>query len=56
MGENETKSLPESAYRPLDPGESYAPIVPAESKQPELTPRSILWGVAFCVIFTVASG
>jgi putative OPT family oligopeptide transporter len=55
MGENETKSLPESAYRPLDPGESYAPIVPAESKQPELTPRSILWGVAFCVIFTVAS-
>jgi len=55
MTETESKSLPESAYRPLQPGEAYQPMVPAESKVPELTPRSILWGVIFCVIFTIAS-
>jgi putative OPT family oligopeptide transporter len=55
MTEIETKSLPENAYRPLDPGETYAPIVPAEAKMPELTARSIVWGIAFCVIFSVAS-
>ena len=51
----EAKSLSENAYQPLKSGESYQPIVPAEAKVPELTPRSILWGVAFCAIFTVAS-
>jgi putative OPT family oligopeptide transporter len=55
MAEIETKSLSENAYQPLKPGESYQPIVPAEAKVPELTPRSILWGVVFCAIFTVAS-
>lgn len=55
MTEIETKSLPENAYQPLKPGESYPPIVPAEAKVPELTPRSISWGVLFCLIFTVAS-
>ena len=51
----EAKSLSENAYQPLKSGESFQPIVPAEAKMPELTPRSILWGVAFCAIFTVAS-
>jgi putative OPT family oligopeptide transporter len=55
MPEIETKSLPENAYQPLKPGDSYQPIVPAEAKVPELTLRSVLWGVAFCAIFTVAS-
>ena len=55
MVEIDTKSLSENAYQPLKPGESYQPIVPAEAKVPELTPRSILWGVVFCAIFTVAS-
>lgn len=55
MPELETKSLPENAYQPLKPGESYPPIIPAESKIPELTLRSIGWGIVFCVIFTVAS-
>ncbi|MFZ0825283.1 MAG: oligopeptide transporter, OPT family [Terriglobales bacterium] len=53
--EVETKSLPESAYQPLKPGESYPPIVPASAHMPELTPRSIAWGIALCIIFTVAS-
>jgi len=55
MSETESKSLPESAYQPLKPGESYLPVVRTEAKVPELTPRSILWGVVLCVIFTIAS-
>ena len=55
MNEIETKSLPENAYQPLQPGESYTPIVPADAKEPELTLRSIVWGVVLCVIFTIAS-
>ncbi len=55
MPELETKSLPANAYQPLKPGESYPPIIPSEAKVPELTLRSILWGIVFCVIFTVAS-
>ncbi len=55
MSENEARSLPENAYLPLNPGESYTPVVPAGTHEPELTLRAILWGVFFCVIFTVAS-
>ncbi len=55
MHEPETTSLPENAYRPLKPGETYTPIVQATMHAPELTARAILWGVFFCVIFTVAS-
>ena len=55
MTENDSTSLPENAYRPLEPGETYQPIVPAEAKVPEFTLRSVFWGVVFCVIFSVAS-
>jgi putative OPT family oligopeptide transporter len=51
----DTKTLPENAYKPLHDGELYLPIVPASTQLPELTARSVLWGVLFCVIFTVAS-
>ena len=53
--EQETKSLPENAYQPLQRGESYTPIIQAPMHAPELTARAILWGVFFCVVFTVAS-
>lgn len=55
MAEAESNSLPENAYRPLKLGESYVPVVPAEAKQPEITMRSIVWGILFCVLFSVAS-
>jgi putative OPT family oligopeptide transporter len=55
MSELNTKSLPENAYKPLAAGESYQPIVPADSRLPELTSRSIAWGLFLCVIFTVAA-
>jgi len=48
-------SLPENAYRKLAPGESYAPVTPAAATAPEITRRSVGWGVLFCVVFTVAS-
>ena len=55
MSETEKKSLPSNAYRCLEPGEVYRPVVGAEAKEPELTLRSVGWGVLFCVIFTVAA-
>ncbi|MGA3160143.1 MAG: oligopeptide transporter, OPT family [Terracidiphilus sp.] len=55
MTENEANSLPKNAYLPLKPGESYQPIISATAKEPEITWRSIFWGVLLCVIFSVAS-
>ena len=55
MSEAETTSLPENAYKPLHRGETYTPIVQANISAPEMTARAILWGVFFCVVFTVAS-
>jgi putative OPT family oligopeptide transporter len=55
MTEVENKSLPENAYQPLKPNESYPPIIPPEAHLPELTSRSIGWGILLCVIFTIAS-
>ncbi len=49
------KSLPENAYKPLAPGQAYQPLVPASASLPELTWRSVLWGVFLCVVFSVAS-
>src|SRR6202158_33505 len=51
----ETKNISDNAHQVFEPDESYIPIVPAEAKTPELTLRSIFWGVTFCVIFTIAS-
>ncbi len=55
MPELETKSLPENAYAPLNSNELYIPLVPPEARLPELTWRSVLWGLFLCIIFTVAS-
>lgn len=49
------KTVPENAYTTLQPGQVYEPLVPAKEKAPELTPRSVGWGLFLCVIFTVAS-
>ncbi|MGZ5380973.1 MAG: OPT family oligopeptide transporter, partial [Thermoanaerobaculia bacterium] len=55
MDSPDLKSLPENAYKTLAPGETYQPVVPAEKAPPEVTARSLVWGLVFCVIFTVAS-
>jgi putative OPT family oligopeptide transporter len=55
MSEVNTKFLPDNAYTPLKPGETYQPIVGSGATLPELTGRSIAWGLFFCVVFTIAS-
>lgn len=51
----ESNVLPENAYVPLEPGTVYEPMVRREAVLPEITWRSVIWGIAFCIIFTVAS-
>ena len=49
------KQLPANAYTPLPPGTAYQPPVAAAAHVPELTWRSVGWGIFLCVVFTVAS-
>jgi putative OPT family oligopeptide transporter len=49
------KTLSTKAYEPLQPGEEYPPLIASESKIPEVSWRSVGWGVFLCVVFTVAS-
>ncbi len=51
----EATSLPANAYEKLAPGETYVPIVAPATAPPELTARSIGWGVLLCLIFSVAA-
>lgn len=50
-----SKSLPENAYRKLNPGEEYMPVVPADKIVPELTPFALGWGLFYAVLFSAAS-
>src|SRR5579862_8032797 len=49
------KGLPSNAYQRLAPGAAYEPVVPASAVLPELTARSVGWGILLCVVFTIAS-
>jgi putative OPT family oligopeptide transporter len=51
----DTKSLPPNAYTPLAQDELYRPVVPAAARVPEVTARSVGWGVVLCVVFTAAA-
>jgi putative OPT family oligopeptide transporter len=55
MAAPDTTSLPENAYTPLAPGEVYHPIVPASQEIPQASRRALVWGLIFCVVFSVAS-
>lgn len=50
--ESSKKSLPPEAYQELAPGQSYIPFVPAEKSVPEVTLRSVLWGLFMSLFFT----
>ncbi|MDX2474472.1 MAG: oligopeptide transporter, OPT family [Candidatus Krumholzibacteria bacterium] len=50
-----SRSLPENAYRKLEPGEQYVPVVPASSIVPEVTGYSLLMGVLFAIVFSAAA-
>jgi putative OPT family oligopeptide transporter len=47
--------LPENAYRELKPGEVYTPMVPAAVQVPEVTGRSIAFGIIMNVVFSMAA-
>ncbi len=47
--------LPENARRPLEPGERYEPVVHDETGVPEVTPRSVILGLVFCAVFSMAA-
>lgn len=47
--------LPENAYRELKPGESYEPMVPAAAVVPEVTMRSIIFGIVMNIVFSMAA-
>src|SRR5450759_2424359 len=51
----QSKAIPEDAYSTLPPGKAYSQLVPSDTVLPELTARSVGWGLFLCVIFTVAS-
>jgi len=53
--ELEPTSLPANAYETLKLGQTYDPMVSSGKRLPELTSRSIGWGILLCIIFTVAS-
>jgi putative OPT family oligopeptide transporter len=48
-------TLPENAYRELAPGETYEPVVPPGARVPEVTARSIGFGLAMVVVFSAAA-
>ncbi|MDD8021211.1 MAG: oligopeptide transporter, OPT family [Acidobacteriota bacterium] len=50
--EQKRETLPSEAYRPLAPGEKYQPLVPPEKIIPEVTLRSVLWGLIMALFFT----
>jgi len=47
--------LPENAYRELKPGETYVPMVPPNVAAPEITARSIIFGIVMNLIFSVVA-
>ena len=56
MAEPEVQShLPENAYRELKEGETYVPMVPPNVTVPEVTGRSILFGIGMNIIFAMAA-
>jgi putative OPT family oligopeptide transporter len=50
--ETSRKSLPPEAYQELPPGQTYKPYVPAETAVPEVTARSVVWGLLMSLFFT----
>ena len=48
-------SLPENAYRELKDGEVYVPMVPSGVEAPELTMRSIIFGIVMNIMFAMAA-
>ena len=48
-------SLPENAFRPLQPGEEYEPLMKPNQTYREVTPWSVTWGILMAIIFSAAT-
>lgn len=48
-------SLPENAFRPLQPGEEYEPLMKPSQTYREVTPWSVTWGILMAIIFSAAT-
>ena len=53
-GPSSHHGLPDNAFRELNPGEAYRPIVPPGASVPEVTSRSVVFGLAMTVLFSLA--
>ena len=47
--------LPENAYKKLPAGEEYIPVIPSHKIVPDLTPYSLIWGLFYAVLFSMAA-
>jgi putative OPT family oligopeptide transporter len=52
---NKIAGLPDNARRPLTAGENYVPVVPDETGVAEVTTRSVVMGLMFCALFSMAA-
>jgi putative OPT family oligopeptide transporter len=48
-------TLPENAYRELEPGEEYRPVVPADVQLKEVSLYSVLSGIIYAILFSAAA-
>ena len=48
-------SLPENAYRELNPGEEYQPVMSKDAHPKEVTPYSVSLGIIMAVLFSAAA-
>ncbi len=48
-------SLPENAYRELNPGEEYQPVMSKDAQPKEVTPYSVSLGIIMAVLFSAAA-
>ncbi len=55
MSDQAPLRLPENAYRELEPGETYTPVIPPETSVPEITARSVGFGLLMAVVFSAAA-
>ncbi|HPW78072.1 MAG: OPT oligopeptide transporter protein [Bacteroidetes bacterium ADurb.Bin037] len=53
--ENKPVSLPDNAYRELNPGETYEPVMSPDKKYPEVTFWSVIIGLIMTVLFSAAA-
>ena len=49
------RTLPENAHRELKPGEVFRPVVAPEERVPEVTRRSIVFGLLMAFVFSGAA-